>query len=86
MKCKEIMECLEKVSPKMYAESWDNVGLLVGNEDKEVKKIMIALDASETVISQAVKEQAEKLITHHPMLFSAVKKITAGDFIGRKVI
>lgn len=86
MKCKEIMECLEKVSPKMYAESWDNVGLLVGNEDKEVKKIMIALDASDTVISQAVKEQADMLITHHPMLFSAVKKITAGDFIGRKVI
>lgn len=86
MRCRDIMECLEKVSPKMYAESWDNVGLLVGSEVKEVKKVMLALDASDTVIAQAVKEKADMLITHHPMIFSAVKKVTDGDFIGRKII
>ena len=80
------MECLEKVSPKIYAESWDNVGLLVGSDEKEVKKVMIALDASDTVIAQAAAQKADMLITHHPMIFSAMKKITDGDFIGRKVI
>ncbi len=80
------MDCLEKVSPKMYAENWDNVGLLVGREEKEVKKVMIALDASDTVIAQAAAEKADMLVTHHPMIFSAVKKITDSDFIGRKVI
>lgn len=80
------MNCLEKVSPKIYAENWDNVGLLVGSEEKEVKKVMIALDASDTVVAQAAAENADMLITHHPMIFSAMKKITDGDFIGRKVI
>lgn len=80
------MECLEKVSPKMYAESWDNVGLLIGSEEKEVKKVMIALDASDTVVAQAAEEKADMLITHHPMIFSGIKKVTNGDFIGRKII
>lgn len=86
MKCKDVIKSLEMVSPKMYAENWDNVGLLVGSKEKEVKKIMIALDASDTVIFQAAEKKVDMLITHHPMIFSAIKKLTDGDFIGRKII
>ena len=50
MKCYEVMERLEELSPKMYADDWDNVGLLVGRRDKEVRKIYIALDATDEVI------------------------------------
>ena len=80
------MEQLEQLAPISYAESWDNVGLLVGREEKEVKKIMIALDASDSVVEQVVKQQADMLITHHPMIFTAMKRVTDTDFIGRRIL
>lgn len=86
MKCKEIINVLENLSPVEYACSWDNVGLLVGRKEKEVKKIVIALDASEEVISIAVKEQADMLITHHPMIFSSIKKVNGEQFTTEKVL
>ncbi len=86
MKCQEIIKILETLSPIEYACDWDNVGLLVGRKDKEVKKIVIALDASEEVISTAVKEQADLLITHHPMIFSSIKKVNGEHFTTAKVL
>lgn len=85
MKCKEIIACLEKLAPGIYAENWDNVGLLTGREEKEVEKIMLALDPSGPVINQALEWGADMLITHHPLIFSGMKSITTGDFIGRRV-
>lgn len=82
----QITERLEQIAPVSYAESWDNVGLLVGSEKKEVSKIMIALDATDQVIEQAVTKNIDLLITHHPMIFSAMKRINEEDFIGRRVI
>ncbi len=86
MKCKEIMDVLEHLAPKMYAESWDNVGLLIGDVEKKVEKIMIAVDASDSVVDEAVSKQVDMLITHHPMIFSGLKNIRKDDFIGRRVI
>lgn len=86
MKCKSVISILEKLAPKKYAEDWDNVGLLLGKEEKEVKKIMVALDATENVINQAVKQEIDMLITHHPMLFSPIKSITSQDFLGKRII
>lgn len=85
MKCKEIMECLERLAPGYYAYKWDNVGLLIGREDKEVGKIMLALDATAQVVRQAVEWEADMLITHHPLIFSGMKSITTGDFTGKRV-
>ncbi|NLZ80911.1 MAG: Nif3-like dinuclear metal center hexameric protein [Clostridiales bacterium] len=86
MKCKKIMAVLEHLAPKMYAESWDNVGLLIGDVEKKVERIMIAVDASDLVVEEAVSKQADMLITHHPMIFSGLKSIRKDDFIGRRVI
>lgn len=86
MKCYEIMEKLESLSPASFAESWDNVGLLVGSREKEVRSVMLALDATETVIDQAILMEADLLLTHHPLLFSPLEKIVADDFIGKRVI
>lgn len=84
--CREVITCIEKLAPLSYAESWDNVGLLVGNRDKKVHRIMTALDATDAVIAQAVEKQVDMLVTHHPMIFSAMKRITEDDFIGRRII
>lgn len=86
MKCKDIMEILEYLAPKSYAESWDNVGLLIGDYEKEVKKIMIAVDASDSVVEEAASKKVEMLITHHPIIFSGLKNIRKDDFVGRRVI
>lgn len=86
MICREIIEIIEKRYPKRYAMDWDNVGLLTGRYEKDVQKIYIALDATDEVIEEAVRYQADLLITHHPMIFRGMKKISDDDFIGRRVI
>jgi len=86
MYCSEIMDCLEELSPKSFAESWDNVGLLCGRKEKEVRSIYIALDATKEVIKGAVAAGADMLITHHPMIFKAMKQIHSDDFIGSRIL
>lgn len=86
MKCKEIMVVLEEQWPMDKALSWDNVGLLVGSHEKEVHRILITLDLTDEVLHQAVAEQADMIISHHPLIFSGIKNVTDGDFIGSRVI
>ena len=86
MLCKEVMDVIEKEYPLSYALSWDNVGLLVGRDDKEVKRIYIALDATDEVIERAISLKADMLITHHPMIFSPIKKICNLDFVGERIL
>ncbi|MCU6748578.1 Nif3-like dinuclear metal center hexameric protein [Faecalicatena acetigenes] len=86
MLCKEIMKVIEASYPPEAALSFDNVGLLAGRSEKEVKKVYIALDATESVIEQAKKAGADMLITHHPLIFSPLKCVTDRDFISRRVV
>ena len=86
MKCREIILTLEELSPKQYACDWDNVGLVVGRKDKEIHKIMVALDASKEVVAYAVKEQVDLLITHHPMIFSKIKQVNDDHFTSEKIL
>ena len=86
MLCREIINIIEETYPRQAALSWDNVGLLVGRSQKEVKKIYVALDATDEVIEQVIAEQADMLITHHPLIFSSLKTITDEQFIGSRVV
>lgn len=86
MKLRTIIESLERLSPSSFAESWDNVGLLAGRMDKEVNKLCIALDATDEVVDEAVHAGADMLLTHHPLIFSAMKRINTEDFTGRRVV
>lgn len=86
MLCKDVMNVIEREYPLSYALEWDNVGLLVGRDDKEVKRIYIALDATDKVIEKAISLKADMLITHHPMIFSPIKKICNLDFIGDRIL
>ncbi len=86
MICEKIIELLEQQAPKAYACEWDNVGLLVGSREKEVRRIFIALDATDETIAEAVALDADLLLPHHPMIFRGLKKVNTSDFIGRRVI
>lgn len=86
VKCSEIIRILQEQSPEGCACDWDNVGLLAGDPEKEVKKIYIALDATDEAVAEAVSWEADFLLTHHPMIFRGMKRVTANDFIGRRLI
>lgn len=86
MLCKDVMDVIEAAYPREYALDWDNVGLLVGRDDKEVRRIYIALDATDEVIDAAIESQADMLVTHHPMIFGALKRINNLDFIGSRIL
>lgn len=85
MKCYEIIEKLETLSPTAFAEEWDNVGLLAGRRDKEVRTVYIALDATDEVIAEAVRLGADLLLTHHPLIFRKISRVNTDDFIGRRI-
>lgn len=85
MKCYEIIEKLESLSPAAFAEEWDNIGLLAGRRDKEVGTVYIALDATDDVVEEAVRLGADMLLTHHPLIFKKLDRINTDDFIGRRV-
>lgn len=80
------MQILEEQSPVSCACDWDNVGLLAGDPEKEVKRIYVALDATDEVIEEAINQKADMILTHHPMIFKGMKRITTEDFIGRRLI
>ncbi len=86
MKCRDILSKLFTLAPPENAEEWDNVGLLAGRPEKEVKRVYLALDATDDVIEHAVSFRAELLLTHHPMIFRPMKTVTGDDFTGRRVM
>lgn len=82
----EVMDSLENLAPRSSALSWDNVGLLSGSKNSEVKKIYVALEATSECIENAKKADADMLITHHPLIFHEMKSVVSQDFIGKRII
>lgn len=86
MKAFELTSWLEGKYPAAAAEDWDNVGLLVGNDEKEIHHVFLALDLTEETLEEAVRAGADMILTHHPMIFSGIKKINNHSFTGRKIL
>lgn len=75
VKCQVIIEAIERLAPKYLAESWDNIGLLLGSPAQRVSKIMVTLDVTQAVVDQAVQDGVDLIITHHPVIFKPVTRI-----------
>ena len=86
MKAYEIAKLLEKEFPPAIAEEWDNVGILIGREEKEVKKALLTLDVTDSVVDEAIECGADMIIAHHPMLFAPIKRISDKTPEGRRII
>lgn len=78
---REIYECINSFAPFETQESWDNSGLLLGDPDKQVKTVAVVLDATKKTVEAAKEKGADMIVTHHPVIFSALKKITAGSVV-----
>ena len=86
IKAGEIMKLMNQWAPPGLAESWDNPGLLVGSAKREVHKVYIALDADGEAVDRAVRCGCDMILTHQPVLFSAVKSIRDEQLIGHRLI
>ena len=86
MKTKEIISVLEEMAPLAYAEDFDNVGLLVGDQESEATGVLVCHDALESVIDEAVAKKCNLVVCFHPILFSGLKKITGKNYVERAVI
>lgn len=85
MDIKELLDYLEREIPSHYACSWDNSGLQVGHGGKEIRRVYLAVDATEQVICDAAMKHCDFLLTHHPLLFKGIKQVSADTSIGRKL-
>lgn len=86
MKLQDLIEIIEKRYPREYACDWDNTGLQVGDRTWEIDTVYVALDATDEVIREAKEAGAQLLLTHHPLLFSGIKQVTADTMTGRRVM
>lgn len=86
MKLQEIISVLEELAPLAYAEDFDNVGLLVGNNDTNINGILVCHDALENVIEEAIAKKCNLVVCFHPILFSGLKKITGKNYVERAII
>ncbi len=77
---------LEQLAPARLAEEWDNVGLLVGRRDQAVKKLMTCLTVTPASAAEAVEAGADLIVTHHPLPFNAMKRLTADTTAGRLLL
>ena len=86
IKVNNIIKEMELLAPTYLKEDFDNVGLMVGDKNKEVKKVLLALDCTLKVIEEAKKENVELIITHHPLIFKRPSSITTDTLQGKKII
>ena len=86
MKISDVILQLENLAHPSLQESYDNCGLITGNELAECTGILVALDATEAVIAEALMKGCNMVVVHHPIVFSGLKKITGKNYVERTVI
>ena len=82
----DILQFIESIAPPALKMEGDNVGLLCGRADKEVKTILVALDPFVSVCREAVEEQADLLVTHHPIIHGTITSVTDQTTYGKALL
>ena len=86
MKVKDIIKVIEEFAPLSIQESWDNSGLCIGTPEAEVSSVLLGLDCTSELVDEAVACGADMIVTHHPLIFSGLKKIAPSDPVGEVVM
>src|SRR6185503_699828 len=86
MKIRDIIASLESLTPPLLQEGYDNTGLITGDEDTACTGILVSLDATEPVIDEAIKKNCNLIVSHHPIVFSGLKRITGKNYVQKAVI
>ncbi len=83
---KEVIDLIEDFAPTKYAEDFDNVGLLVGDANAEVKGALITLDTLEATVEEAIAKNCNLIVSFHPIIFSGLKKLNGKNYVERTVL
>lgn len=86
MKLKQITDYLEKIAPLSLQEQYDNSGLITGDAAAEVSQALVCIDCTEEVLEEAIQKGCELLISHHPVIFKGLKKLTGATYSERALI
>jgi len=86
MKCSEIFEYLKTLYPLELAMDWDNSGFLLGRSDKEVRNVLVVLDITNEVLDYAQEKSIDLIVSHHPIIFSALKRVTDDTLLGNYIL
>lgn len=81
-----VVDVLESWAPPALAASYDNVGLLVGNPQMDVRGVLVNLDMTEEVVAEAVASGCNLIVGHHPIWFTARKRLNGEDYVSRTII
>ena len=81
----EVMDIMEGFAPKHLAEDWDNPGLLVGSPAQKTERIIVCLDVSDDVVQQAIEADAHLIVSHHPLIFRAMRNVRTDLPLGRRI-
>lgn len=85
MLIREVTDVIERFAPLAWQESYDNAGLIVGRPDDEVHRALLAVDVTDEVMAEAEREGCDMVITHHPIVFHALKRFNSADQVQRCV-
>ena len=82
----DIINFLEYIAPSSLQEEYDNAGLIIGHKNSECTGIVISLDCTEEVVKEAIENKCNLIISHHPIIFSGLKKINGNSYVERTII
>ena len=85
MKIRDVVGVIEEFAPLSLQAPYDNSGLIVGRLDDEVHKALLAVDVTEEVMDEAEREGCDIIITHHPIIFSPLKRLNSATYVERCV-
>src|ERR1700743_2369960 len=85
MKLSHLTDYLESLAPLAYQEDYDNSGLIVGQPDNEIYQVLISLDCTEAVVDEAIANNCQVIVSHHPIVFKGLKKFNGKTYVERVV-
>ncbi len=86
MKLKEIVNAFHELAPFNLQESYDNSGIQYGEPDKDVKRGLVCIDVTEEIVEEAISKKCDLIISHHPLIFNGIKKLTGKHYTERALI
>lgn len=86
MKIKTLIDRLKSYAPLVYAEDFDNVGLIIGDENESIKGVLVSLDTTEEIVDEAIENNCNLIVGFHPIIFSGIKKLNPDNYVNRAVI
>lgn len=82
----ELIRCIESIAPKELMEDWDNTGIQLDVGHREINRVLVCLDICSETIEEAIQEDCEFIVSHHPMIFAPIRCVSREDAVGRYLI